>query len=340
MPVPYPIEILPEDLNRLKSILDSLRPKYELWPTHPQQSEFQKLCLQGNRFRTEAVLDVLCDSNPMDTPFKTVLAAGLCGWVIDPTDNQIAESFMHLEVQRILQECVDSIPTEDFGQSDAIDIIARYLVPGDNFYKDVRFPIQEQSPHEFQMSSVDLEIYLSSQLKCVNSLNYCLLALQWISEIYDPKHQHLKPSWSRVRKFASQMRVKSPESIDGPAFQSVFRETRLWEGWIKYKRSFPMLYAANYVSISRNRTLLEMIFSTDVNTRALLDVLPEWLEKSAYYYDRCLKPLKNTARSSVGEWLIKNTTQTKFRAVRPNDREELEIRRIIKNPRISRTKRT
>lgn len=319
-----------EDFQMLEQVLYKLRSKHKLYPVHPKQQQFYKLSFFKERFSTTKVLEILLDDEPMDSPFKCVLAAGLCGWVIDPTENIFAENLMYLETERILGEYIAIADEYDFENQETKEIFGRHILIGDNFHKDIRFPLAGPNPYEYFLSALDLEEALLGELKSINSINYCLLLLHTMWDIYDDD-KHKRPSWNIVRRYAAGNSIKpAPDAIE-IIFQSQYAETRLRESWAKYMPSFSMLYTANYININKNHTLLEMILSTKLNTRVLLEKLPEWLSLSSYYYTNYLKPMRGTAQSSVGDWFIKKTiSKTPFRAKKMNSIEKIEFQ-LFKN---------
>ncbi len=237
-----------------------------------------------------------------------------------------AESLMYLEIERILGECVAFSCDYSFENEEIKEIFGNHVLLGDTFHKDIRAPLAGSSPYEHFMSGLDLEEGLLGELKSINSINYCLLLLHTIGDIYD-EEKHRPPSWNFVRQFAASNRVKSDPSAIEIVFESSYADTRLREGWAKYRQSLAMLYTANYIKINSKRTLLEMILSTQLNTRVLLEKLPEWLSMSSYYYSKYLKPLRNTAQSPVGEWLIhKKISKTKFRAKKLISKEIVDFK--------------
>lgn len=324
------INISSDDFQMLEEVLNKLRSKYQLYPEHSKQQQFYKVSFFRGKFSTTKVLEILLDDEPMDSPFKCVLAAGLCGWVFDPTDNIFAENLMYLEIERILGECIAIASENDFENEETKDIIGNHVLLGGSFHRDIRFPLAGPSPFEYFWSGVDLEEAFLGELKSINSVSYCLLLLHWMFERYD-SDKHFSPSWNFIRKHADYKRQKPTEETTKPEFKSEYAETRLREVWKKYSLSLSMLYTANYINITRNRTLLEMILSAQINTRALLKHLPEWLEKSAYYHANYLKPLNNTAKSNVGDWLVKNVNQKQFRSIKIESQEEIDLLNILKS---------
>lgn len=324
-----PTNISSEDFQMLEEVLNKLRSKHKLYPEHPKQEQFYKLSFFRGKFRTTKVLEILLDDEPMDSPFKCVLAAGLCGWVFDPTENIFAEHLMYLETERILGEYIAIADENVFENEETKEIFGKHILIGDNFHKDIRFPLAGPSPFECFVSGIDLEENFLGELKSINAVNYCLLLLHTIGEQYDAE-KHLSPSWNIVRQFADYKRQKPSEETNEIAFVSEYAETRLRDGWKKYMRSFSMIYTANYIKISDDLTLLEMIVSAQIDTRALLKCLPEWLEKAAYYHANHLKPLKNTYRSDVGNWIAKKVKHKPFRPVSIGEMDNDLIMDIMK----------
>lgn len=309
-----PKKIDAADRQALEAILVQFRSKYELYPKHPRQSDFERLADSRNRFNIQSALEILSDKESLHTPLKWVLAAGVCGWIIDPTDNAISIMLMFLESERILEECVAYASATNLDSIDLEEIVGKYVFIGEGFNDDIRLPLGGFSPHEFMSSGADLEYEVQQEMASVNSLNFCLLTLHIMGDLHAAGRGRLRPSWNLVRHFAAKNRDKSAPANSTPKFQSHYADTRLREVWSKYAPAFSMLYSANYVQIDHDRTLLKMIFSTHLDTRLLLEALPDWLSKSAYFYANYLKPLENTGQSRVGAWLVKNYDQQKFDA--------------------------
>ncbi|MFP7571757.1 hypothetical protein [Marivita sp. S2033] len=361
-----------DEIAAINDLLADLRSKIDIPPKHPMQAEFAKICL-GKKFNAKAALPILLDNTESNGVFKNFLFAGFCGCVVDPTDNVHSHFLMELEAKRHIVRSEGLYEIDDDEGSDGLDIIARYILTGEDFDQDIFHPLGGNIAVLYTGSEYDIENFLSADTLSIQSISYYLNILRTMQDIEVSGDKYalsknrvilfadkaIKIRTERLKKEENQLKEelkkgrnetqrkqKKAEWVNKmaerakkfPHFPSYLqRRSKIHEIWSRNTESLALLHAAAHVRVSQKRTLLDTILTADFDPEMSLPKLREWIGKAVYFSTTYLSQIGDAGQSEILNLASELVEPIEFRARKLHPFEEGLVREVITKPTKSRT---
>lgn len=364
MPPSKYIYVKRDEIAAANDLLADLRSKINLPPKHPMQTEFANICL-GKKFKANAALPILLDNIESNGVFKNFLFAGFCGWVVDPTDDIHSRLLMDLEAKRHIVRSERRYEVDDDEISDGLNVIARYVLTGEDFDRDIFERLGGNDAVLYTGSESDIEHFLSSDTLSLQSISYYLNVLRVMQDI-EVSGEKFEISKNRIIRFADKAirirteRIKieadqlkaelkkakndthgkqikadwekklAERAEKSPYFPSYLqRRSKIHEIWSRNTESLAFLHAAAHVRISQKTTLLDTILTADFDPEKSLPKLREWIGKSVYFSARYLSQIGEGGYSEIVNLAAEMVEPIEFRAKKLHPFEESLAREII-----------